>query len=293
MGPSFLTPVSGEIRQGTLCWMAPETILGGSLLSISSDIYALGIIMWELATCQAPFEGLPQDILIGRLSRGDRPKIPKHPTPGFPTAYFELLQRCWSQNPELRPCASDVQLALSSMSPEAKVAAEAKAMAIEGELLKKNKLLGWSSRYFTISKTSRSLTVYKDATKSDVSVDALVAAATASANALQVTADIVFSPATTIEPVESSKILLSQVHDGKKGAGKDSYLLDASCSVTRERWITSFRCSDNDVIAVCADARAGRFISWRARLLLQPRLKLKPRLLLKPRLKLKPRLLLK
>jgi hypothetical protein len=40
---------------------------------------------------------------------------------------------------------------------------------MEGELLKKNKLIGWSSRYFSVSKQTCSILVYKDKTKSEVS----------------------------------------------------------------------------------------------------------------------------
>ena len=40
---------------------------------------------------------------------------------------------------------------------------------MEGELLKKNKLIGWSSRYFCVSKQTCSILVYKDKTKSEVS----------------------------------------------------------------------------------------------------------------------------
>jgi hypothetical protein len=40
---------------------------------------------------------------------------------------------------------------------------------MEGELLKKNKLIGWRSRYFFLSKQTCSILIYKDKTKSEVS----------------------------------------------------------------------------------------------------------------------------
>jgi hypothetical protein len=40
---------------------------------------------------------------------------------------------------------------------------------MEGELLKKNKHLGWSSRYFFVSTRTSSILIYKDETKSKVS----------------------------------------------------------------------------------------------------------------------------
>jgi hypothetical protein len=58
---------------------------------------------------------------------------------------------------------------------------------------------------------------------------------------VQVTANVAFGPTTTIEAVESTKILLSHVQELKKGSSKDTYLLDASTVEMREAWIISFR----------------------------------------------------
>lgn len=44
---------------------------------------------------------------------------------------------------------------------------------MEGELLKRNKHIGWSRRYFVISKGVNSLFIYKDARKSEVWSDSL------------------------------------------------------------------------------------------------------------------------
>jgi len=39
---------------------------------------------------------------------------------------------------------------------------------MEGVLQKKNKLIGWSSRFFVVSNATRSLVQYKDASKTEV-----------------------------------------------------------------------------------------------------------------------------
>jgi len=97
----------GENIRAALNWLAPELVSDGSKPNFSTDMYALGVIKLLFTAFLA---------LAYWRAGGDRPEIPEHPTPGFPSAYFELVQRCWSQNPDSRPCASDVWLALSSMS---------------------------------------------------------------------------------------------------------------------------------------------------------------------------------
>ena len=42
--------------KGTPAWMAPE-VLSGESVSTSTDIYGLGMILWEMSSAEKPFEG--------------------------------------------------------------------------------------------------------------------------------------------------------------------------------------------------------------------------------------------
>lgn len=82
---------------GTTCWLAPE-VIEYAHWSMESDVYAYGIILWEIYTRKEVFVGLNANQIIARVVKSDlRPDIP----PDCPLQ--ELMTQCWSQNPEERP----------------------------------------------------------------------------------------------------------------------------------------------------------------------------------------------
>ncbi|RIA99711.1 kinase-like domain-containing protein, partial [Glomus cerebriforme] len=86
---------------GVLPYVAPE-ILKGNQFTMASDIYAFGMIMYELATTLSPYHDYSSDEhLLHDICNGIRPKIFE----GIPNCFIELMTKCWSQNPEERPNA--------------------------------------------------------------------------------------------------------------------------------------------------------------------------------------------
>src|SRR5690606_6752436 len=53
---------------GTPAYMSPEQIQNGHL-SPASDLYALGCLLYEMLTGQAPFRGSMLDIILGHLGK--------------------------------------------------------------------------------------------------------------------------------------------------------------------------------------------------------------------------------
>ncbi|KAF9161199.1 hypothetical protein DFQ26_004784 [Actinomortierella ambigua] len=98
---------SGPRAVGTLRWIAPEILFSAKPnYSTKSDVYALGIVMWEMAAgCTRPFKHEKDDAAVAlAVSKGTRETFPVN----TPTHYRELAEKCWHENPLLRPEASQV-----------------------------------------------------------------------------------------------------------------------------------------------------------------------------------------
>ena len=93
---------------GTFAWSAPEIVLRGAHSSFQTDVYALGVVLWELMTCMQPYEGLKAPQVLGLLNSKQRPPIPNPLPAGFTDAYVSIMTRCWCDDPLQRPSASDV-----------------------------------------------------------------------------------------------------------------------------------------------------------------------------------------
>lgn len=82
---------------GTCAWGAPEVILNGDEHSTASDVYSMGIIMWELMTCEVPFAGLDHPQIYARLLNRQRPAVPSPLPAGFAPEYVAVMTRCLHQ----------------------------------------------------------------------------------------------------------------------------------------------------------------------------------------------------
>ncbi len=59
-----------------MAWMAPELFDSGTY-SEKTDIYSLGIVIWEVISRKLPFFGAASQIIPILVARGERPPIPK------------------------------------------------------------------------------------------------------------------------------------------------------------------------------------------------------------------------
>ncbi|CAI9769782.1 unnamed protein product [Fraxinus pennsylvanica] len=99
---------------GTYRWMAPE-VIEHKPYDHKADVFSFGVVLWELLTGKLPHEYLtPLQAAVGVVQKGLRPTIPKHTHPKF----AELLERCWQQDPTLRPDFSEITELLLQITKE-------------------------------------------------------------------------------------------------------------------------------------------------------------------------------
>jgi eukaryotic-like serine/threonine-protein kinase len=95
---------------GTLAYMAPEQF-SGQPTDARADIYALGVMLFEMLTGRPPFDGDSAQIMYGHLQQP--PPAPRMLNPALPDEVERLVLRMLSKSPAGRPqSAAEVAAAL-------------------------------------------------------------------------------------------------------------------------------------------------------------------------------------
>ncbi|CAL8276996.1 unnamed protein product [Merluccius merluccius] len=111
-------------------WTAPES-LAYNKFSIKSDVWAFGVLLWEIATYgMSPYPGIDLSQVYELLEKDYRMDRPE----GCPEKVYELMRACWKWIPAERPSFAETHQAFETMFQESSISDE-----VEKELGKKGK----------------------------------------------------------------------------------------------------------------------------------------------------------
>jgi eukaryotic-like serine/threonine-protein kinase len=123
--------LTGEGRiVGTVAYMSPEQA-EGKLVDPRSDVFSLGVVIFEMATSQRPFKGDTQVSLLFSIIK-DTPASLTDLKADLPRDLARIVRRCLSKNPEDRyQTAKDLRNDLRTLKEE--LSSGAVAVAGSGE----------------------------------------------------------------------------------------------------------------------------------------------------------------
>lgn len=102
---------SGHAVAGTLAFLAPEILRGGTA-DFRTDVWSLGILLYEMATGHVPFTGSTVYELTAAILREPTPELPQR----IPMTLAGVVKRCLAKHPESRyQSAREVQVALETL----------------------------------------------------------------------------------------------------------------------------------------------------------------------------------
>lgn len=111
---------------GTTRWLAPELLKRNGKPSFQSDIYAAGMVLWELASRKIPFsDANNEQVIVSWIKDGEQESIPDDCSEKFST----IIKNCWELVPEKRPSAEQLVAGLEQAAPQVETSTEKVWMA--------------------------------------------------------------------------------------------------------------------------------------------------------------------
>jgi serine/threonine-protein kinase len=121
---SGATLTTAGMAVGTPAYMAPEQAAGDPQVDSRADLYALGVVAYEMLTGRAPFTGAtPQQVLAAHIS--EAPEQLSRRRASVPPALAALVMQCLEKHPADRPRSADEIIAVLDQIPSGATSAAA------------------------------------------------------------------------------------------------------------------------------------------------------------------------
>eukprot|EP00607_Mallomonas_marina_P008532 CAMPEP_0182419010 /NCGR_PEP_ID=MMETSP1167-20130531/3396_1 /TAXON_ID=2988 /ORGANISM="Mallomonas Sp, Strain CCMP3275" /LENGTH=554 /DNA_ID=CAMNT_0024593563 /DNA_START=152 /DNA_END=1819 /DNA_ORIENTATION=+ len=99
---------------GSLRYMAPE-VIRSCPYNEKVDIYSYGLILWQITTGEAPFQGLTLRDFYPRVVKDQLRPALSEMTGALPS-FMDMVHTCWDHNNQERPSASEILDILRDMN---------------------------------------------------------------------------------------------------------------------------------------------------------------------------------
>jgi len=97
---SSMTVITLEGTVGTIEYMSPEQILDAPLVQPSSDVYSIGVMVYEMLTGELPYDGSVASVVFGHL-HGDL-QDPRQVNRNLPEPMAQAVVKAMAKEPESR-----------------------------------------------------------------------------------------------------------------------------------------------------------------------------------------------
>jgi serine/threonine protein kinase len=130
--------------KGKIAYMSPEQAKG-STVDRRSDVFALGIVLWEMITTQRLFKG-DNDLATIQLIINSKPQPPRELRPECPEELERITLKALSNDPETRyQTAEEVQLDLEELARELKLKQSSVALRSHMQELFAEEIKAWKA----------------------------------------------------------------------------------------------------------------------------------------------------
>src|SRR5262249_34876293 len=118
-GSAQITLTAAGISLGTPAYMSPEQAAGDHNVDHRADIYAWGVIAWELLAGHHPFAGKASLQALVAAQMTEIPAVLASVRSDVPSPLSDLIQRCLEKERSRRPASASELLALLEQATSA------------------------------------------------------------------------------------------------------------------------------------------------------------------------------